>query len=89
MPTLLEDQEVAALVPGIFWYEVPNGLGKAIRTCEVPVDEKLLELALDHNLAVYDASYLSLALTREMSIATVDGKLQNAARGLGISLIKP
>ena len=108
--SMLQDQEGAALVPGIFRYEVLNGLGKGvtrgrldrseafllwqeiqelpIRTVDVPVDEQLLELALKHNLAVYDASYLSLVLSRKLPIATVDGKLQTAAQSLGMSIIK-
>jgi predicted nucleic acid-binding protein len=35
-----------------------------IRVVDIAVDEKLLELALKHNLAVYDASYLSLRRAR-------------------------
>ena len=37
---------------------------------DIPVDEKLLDLALQHNLSIYDASYLSLALARGLPIAT-------------------
>jgi predicted nucleic acid-binding protein len=98
-------------VPGIWRYEMPNGLGKgvtrqrlnrnkafllwqeiqALQICisEVPADEKLLELALQHNLAVYDASYLHLVETRELPIATVDGKLQEVAQSIGFQVIKP
>jgi predicted nucleic acid-binding protein len=54
-----------------------------------PVDAKLLELALKHNLAVYDASYLSLAQERGLPIATIDGKLQQAAESVGAEVIKP
>jgi predicted nucleic acid-binding protein len=60
-----------------------------VRVVEIPVDEKLLELALQHNLAVYDASYLSLAMMRRLSIATGDGKLQTAAQSIGIGIIRP
>ena len=28
--TLMQDQEATAWVPGIFWYEVLNGLGKGV-----------------------------------------------------------
>ena len=58
-----------------------------VRVAEVPIDQELLELALTHNLAVYDASYLSLALARHLAIATVDGKLQVAARSAGLAVI--
>jgi hypothetical protein len=45
-----------------------------IRIVEGAVDEKLLDLALKHGLAVYNACYLGLA-----PLATVGGKLQMAA----------
>jgi predicted nucleic acid-binding protein len=56
---------------------------------DVPIDQKLLELALEHNLAVYDARYLSLGITYRLPIATVDGKLQTAARKAGLDIIAP
>jgi len=54
-----------------------------IQTLDIPADARLLESALDQNLAVYDASYLMLAQTRGIPLATVDNKLQTAARGVG------
>jgi predicted nucleic acid-binding protein len=60
-----------------------------IRVVEVAVDETLLDLALKHNLAVYDASYLSLAQGRKLPLATVDGKLQQAAESAGMQVIRP
>ena len=60
-----------------------------IRVVEIPVDETLLELALKHNLAVYDACYLSLAATRNLPLATGDGKLTAAAQSLGLGIIQP
>jgi predicted nucleic acid-binding protein len=109
--TALQNHQAVAWVPGIWRYEMLNGLGKGvtrqrldrnkafllwheiqalpIRVSEVPADEKLLELALHHNLAVYDASYLSLVLARTLAIATVDGKLQEAAQSIGFQVIKP
>lgn len=111
MLTLLQNQEWTAFVPGIFRYEMLNGLGKGVargrlnrdkaallwqeiqelpvRTVEVAVDEKLLDLALLHNLAIYDATYLSLAVARRLSLATADGKLQTAAHNLGILVLRP
>lgn len=60
-----------------------------IRIVDVPVDEALLDLALHHNLAVYDASYLSLAVSRGLSLATGDDKLMAAAQGVGINVLRP
>ena len=109
--TTLQDQTAQAWVPGIWRYEVLNGLGKGIargrltrekafllweellalpiHTVEVPVDEKLLELSIRHNLAVYDASYLSLTISRVLPMASVDGKLQTITENLGFMVIKP
>jgi predicted nucleic acid-binding protein len=70
----------------LLWQEIR---ALPIRISEIPVDEKLLELALKHNLAVYDASYLSLALTRGLPIATGDEKLQTSAQNEGVRIIQP
>jgi predicted nucleic acid-binding protein len=70
----------------LFWQEIQ---ALPIRVVDIAVDETLLELALKHNLAVYDASYLSLAQARRLPLATVDGKLQQAAESGGIQIIRP
>lgn len=70
----------------LLWQEIRE---LPLHIVEVPIDQKLLELALAHNLAVYDASYLSLAMTRNLAIATVDGKLQRASKNVGLDVIKP
>lgn len=70
----------------MFWQELQ---ALPIRIADVAVNETLLELALKHNLAVYDASYLSLVQTRRLPIATVDGKLQQAALSVGMQVIRP
>ena len=70
----------------LFWQEM---MELPVRIVEIPVDEKLLELALKHNLALYDASYLSLALSRNLPIATSDGKLGRAAERAGLDVIRP
>lgn len=43
----------------LLWREI---LELPLRITEIPIDQKLSELALANNLAVYDASYLSLAM---------------------------
>lgn len=60
-----------------------------IHTIYAAPDEPLLELALRHDLSVYDASYLRLALGRRLSIATGDRKLQAAADKTGLGIIEP
>ena len=70
----------------LFWREIQE---LPVQIVEAPADEKLLELALQHNLSLYDASYLSLALARRLAIATGDGKLQMAAQSCGLAIIRP
>lgn len=70
----------------LFWQEIRE---LSIHIVDIPVNEELLELALQHNLAVYDASYLSLMQARRLPLATVDGKLQQAALSVGMQVIKP
>ena len=47
----------------------------------------LIELARRTNLTVYDASYLELALRRRLPLATLDDKLREAARRVGVAII--
>lgn len=46
-----------------------------------------LELARQFCLSAYDAAYLELALRRGLPLATLDAKLQGAARAAGVSLL--
>ncbi len=47
---------------------------------------RLSELAVDHKLSVYDASYLELARRRDLVLACKDGPLRDAAKQLGVRL---
>jgi predicted nucleic acid-binding protein len=42
-----------------------------------------LALARAHNLTLYDAAYLELALRRDLPLATLDARLRAAAQSLG------
>ena len=44
-----------------------------------------IELAREHALTVYDASYLALAIAADARVATLDRALQAAARSRGIA----
>jgi len=48
-----------------------------------------LSLARTYNLSVYDASYLELAIRRNLPLAALDGKLKNAAAVAGVTLYTP
>ena len=64
-----------------------NGLSTALRSdinwTEVDF-RKILDLALETDLTAYDASYLYLAQTLGMPLATFDRKLRTAAHARGI-----
>jgi len=48
-----------------------------------------LHLARAHNLSVYDASYLELALRRGLPMASLDDRLKEAATAVGVAEFKP
>jgi len=43
---------------------------------------------VEHNLTGYDASYLELALRKELPLASLDGDLNRAAEAAGVPLVK-
>lgn len=47
---------------------------------------RLSDLAASHQLSVYDAAYLELALRRHLVLGCKDGPLRTAARRAGVSL---
>jgi predicted nucleic acid-binding protein len=48
----------------------------------------VLQVATEHNLAIYDAAYLELAQRTGSPLATLDGDLQRAARAKGAPLLE-
>jgi len=46
-------------------------------------------LAQKHQLSTYDASYLELAMRRDILLATQDKALARAAAECGVALLKP
>lgn len=64
--------------------EAVEGLGITLDT--VPSNAGVLALARRHELTVYDALYLDLALRRGAVLATLDGQLARAARAEGVAL---
>ncbi len=49
--------------------------------------ERLVELALLHDLSAYDAAYLELTLRRNAVLGTLDWKLTRAAKKAGMNLL--
>ena len=50
---------------------------------------RILDLGLAHHLSAYDASYLELAIRRDLPLATQDERLARAARAAGIDILQP
>ncbi|MCX6460965.1 MAG: type II toxin-antitoxin system VapC family toxin [Actinobacteria bacterium] len=46
-----------------------------------------MNLAQELSLSVYDSSYLALYLAEGVPLVTLDARLADAARGVGISLL--
>jgi predicted nucleic acid-binding protein len=49
----------------------------------------LLELAIQHNISVYDACYLREAIVEHLPLATNDRDLRDAAESDGITVMIP
>jgi predicted nucleic acid-binding protein len=49
--------------------------------------DETLALARQHNLTIYDASYLELALRRDCALASADSALLRAAKVMGVHVI--
>jgi predicted nucleic acid-binding protein len=50
---------------------------------------ELLELAVRHNLSVYDACYLKTALDAQLPLATIDQKLKDVAEPHHLTTLTP
>ncbi len=48
----------------------------------------VLQLGREYGLTSYDAAYLELAMRRGLPLATLDGRLADAAEGAGVSLVE-
>ena len=51
--------------------------------------QESIHLARMHQLSVYDAAYLELALRRGLTLATLDDKLAAAANAVGVGAYNP
>lgn len=50
---------------------------------------EVLAVARQHDLSVYDASYLDLAMREGLALASLDKRLVEAARQCGVPLLEP
>jgi predicted nucleic acid-binding protein len=68
-----------------------------LRTLPITTDDETvsrawtdsLNLARIRDLSVYDAAYLELAIRRGLPLATLDDRLEDAAKAAGVELYKP
>lgn len=49
--------------------------------------DSISDLAADQKLTAYDAAYLELAQRKRLPLATLDSRLADAARAIGVSLL--
>jgi predicted nucleic acid-binding protein len=59
-----------------------------IRIDREPEQAEVLRMARERGLSVYDAAYLELASRERLTLATLDRKLEDAARFVGVSLFE-
>lgn len=57
-----------------------------LRTIDMMDDLRILQLAREHRLSGYDATYLALAVAENVALVTLDRKLDAAARTAGLPL---
>ncbi len=55
-----------------------------IRSVVEADDRHVMELARDHRLTAYDASYLALAIREDCALASLDRRLTEAAAAVGV-----
>jgi predicted nucleic acid-binding protein len=54
----------------------------------LPDEGRILALARQYRLTVYDSAYLELAMREGLSLATLDRALANSARAEGVELVR-
>jgi len=73
----------------MYWLEFLSKLPIVIDDCIVTgVWEKLLDLAREQRITVYDAAYLELARRLSLPLATLDRHLASAAKKAGVALYR-
>ncbi len=65
--------------------EAFEGLNVCLDTA--PAEAEVMRLARTHELTIYDALYLELALRLHARLATLDGRLADAARRSAVDVI--
>lgn len=78
--------KVALLRALEIWEELTLLPIRQVANCDVP---RLLQLAVKHNLSIYDTCYLQAALVSNLPLATNDQKLRSAAEASGLAMLAP
>ena len=68
--------------------EILKALPIRVEHRDLWISVSLKSLARKCDLAVYDASYLDLAMRLDLPLATSDGPLKKAAAACGVMLVK-
>ena len=75
-----EIQRFTALLEGLSLVQDSQTIGENIAN--------VLPLAREYGLSAYDAAYLELSIRHEAPLATLDKKLQKAARNAGVTIFR-
>lgn len=73
-----EIRQFTSLLEGLSFVQDTHPLAKQL--------DEILPLARTHNLSAYDAAYLELSIRNGAPLATLDARLQKAAKLTGVSL---
>jgi predicted nucleic acid-binding protein len=79
---VLTDEQYAVLSEAFAKMRVECDALDLMRQCEAAS-----ALARRHNLTVYDAAYLEVALRMKLPLASLDGTLVRAARAAGVQVL--
>ncbi len=72
------------------WLSFLSGLPVVVdKATEACAWSDTINLGRQHDLSEYDAAYLELALREAVPLATLDAKLEAAARAVGVAIYQP
>lgn len=69
-------------LPQVGWERAIDDLGVTVHSTDVDALERAAQLSASRMVSVYDASFVELALQRDLPLLTSDAKLVRAVAGL-------
>ena len=81
----LPSGEAATAPPSAAAPDPPALAGSRVRLLN---EASILSLTQQHELSVYNAAYLEVALRRNLPLATLDRRLREAAETMGVAVVR-